>query len=213
MQALKKLVAQGEGPTVEFKRKAKYPEKIMKEISAFANSKGGFLLLGVDDDRSIPGLGNPDEEEYLIEAAIRKHLKPVPPYTLRRIALSERAHVLVWHIESGPEKPYYVYPSEPNDNPKAYIRQGDQSNQASREVREYLKLMARGKDLSFQYGDKERLLMQYLEKQPFITVDEFARLVPVPRKVASRTLVLLAACQVLRIRTEEGKADRFERRD
>ena len=50
------LIRQGEGDLVEFKRKAKYPERIIKEVVAFANSSGGHLFIGVDDDGTIVGL-------------------------------------------------------------------------------------------------------------------------------------------------------------
>jgi predicted HTH transcriptional regulator len=53
-KALKALVRQGEGMHLEFKLKAAHPEKIVREIVAFANAQGGLLLVGVGDDKSIP---------------------------------------------------------------------------------------------------------------------------------------------------------------
>ena len=52
---LRRLVSQGEGQHLEFKRKASYPDKIVRELIAFANSQGGTLLVGVDDDKSKIG--------------------------------------------------------------------------------------------------------------------------------------------------------------
>jgi predicted HTH transcriptional regulator len=49
------LVRKGEGATLEFKLKSNHPEKIVREVVAFANSQGGLLLIGVGDDKSIPG--------------------------------------------------------------------------------------------------------------------------------------------------------------
>ena len=46
---LKQLVRRGEGQYLEFKKKADHPDKIVREMVAFANSGGGELLLGVDD--------------------------------------------------------------------------------------------------------------------------------------------------------------------
>ncbi|MFM8913049.1 MAG: helix-turn-helix domain-containing protein, partial [Flammeovirgaceae bacterium] len=56
---LKKLVFEGEGLQLEFKRKASYPEKIVRDLIAFANTEGGTLLVGVDDDKTIPGVKYP----------------------------------------------------------------------------------------------------------------------------------------------------------
>ena len=53
---LKEILAFGKSSTVEFKRKATTPEKLAKEISALANTKGGMLFIGVDDNGSIYGI-------------------------------------------------------------------------------------------------------------------------------------------------------------
>ena len=47
---LERLVAVGEGQHLEFKRQVPRPQRLAKEVIAFANSGGGHLLLGVDDD-------------------------------------------------------------------------------------------------------------------------------------------------------------------
>lgn len=43
-QQLRDLIEQGEGVSVEFKRRFTSPEKIAKELCAFANTHGGYLL-------------------------------------------------------------------------------------------------------------------------------------------------------------------------
>ena len=48
---LNKLIEDGENSQTEFKRKFSTPEKIAKEMVAFANTKGGYILFGIDDDR------------------------------------------------------------------------------------------------------------------------------------------------------------------
>lgn len=50
---LKLLIKEGEGLTVEFKEH--FTNKIDKDIVAFANSRGGYLMLGVNDDGKIVG--------------------------------------------------------------------------------------------------------------------------------------------------------------
>ncbi len=66
LRELKKLVSEGEGIQLEFKRKASYPEKIVRELIAFANTEGGTLLIGVDDDGSVPGVKYPEEEAHVV---------------------------------------------------------------------------------------------------------------------------------------------------
>lgn len=66
LRELKKLASEGEGIQLEFKLKATYPEKIVRELIAFANTEGGTLLIGVDDDGSIPGVKYPEEEAHVV---------------------------------------------------------------------------------------------------------------------------------------------------
>ena len=66
VQELKKLVHRGEGSHLEFKRKVAHPDKIIKELIAFANTGGGIMLIGVADDKSIPGLKYPEAMKQMI---------------------------------------------------------------------------------------------------------------------------------------------------
>jgi ATP-dependent DNA helicase RecG len=61
------LLQSQEGKTLEFKRDQSSPENIMKALVAFANTAGGIILIGVEDDHTVIGiLDNPlDEEERL----------------------------------------------------------------------------------------------------------------------------------------------------
>ena len=61
------LIEEGEGFSLEFKRRISSPEKIARTIIAFANTKGGIILFGVDDDGSIVGVESEKSEIELIE--------------------------------------------------------------------------------------------------------------------------------------------------
>ena len=82
LRTLKELVKQGEGDNLEFKLKSNHPEKIVREIVAFANSGGGKLLVGIGDDKTIKGLKYADEDEYILEKAIQKYCTPPIPYDI-----------------------------------------------------------------------------------------------------------------------------------
>jgi predicted HTH transcriptional regulator len=53
IKKLKNIIAGGENLTTEFKQRFSTHTKIAKEIIAFANTIGGILLFGIDDDGSI----------------------------------------------------------------------------------------------------------------------------------------------------------------
>ena len=231
-KTLRELVRQGEGKHIEFKLKTNHPEKIVREIVAFANSGGGYLLIGVGDDRSIKGLKYADEDEYLLVRAIEKYCSPGIEYEIERISIGEERDVLVFTILPSPKRPHYVLqPAEtsltaaktpttgtqkgkphaaPQNNlvKKTYIRVADRSIQASWEMREILRRQDDDRNVKFQYGDKERKLMQHLDQHQSVTVADFASVAGISRNIASKTLVLLVLANVLDVHPDET-VDRF----
>jgi len=202
-RALRELVRQGEGTHLEFKQKSNHPERIVREIVAFANTEGGILLIGIGDDKTLCGLKHVEEDEFLLVRAIEKYCTPAIDYRLERVALSDEREVLAIHVPESPVKPHYVVLGPLDEHKRAYVRVADKSVQASKEVREILKGERASRDIRFTYGDKERALMQHLDQHRSITVDRFASLANIPRRMASRTLVLLVLANVLEIHPDE----------
>lgn len=207
LKELKELVQQGEGLHLEFKLKTNHPDKIIKEMVAFANTEGGILLVGVNDDKQIPGLKFADEDEYVLVREMEKHIRPAIPYKLERVKVIDEREVLVFHIPESDEKPHFV-DFNTEEPAKAYVRVCDKSIQASKEVREILKGQRKSKNLRFSYGEKEDSLMKYLDVHHTISVNQYAELAKIPRKNASRTLILLSLTNVLRCEPGEHE-DRF----
>lgn len=208
LRALKELVKKGESENLEFKLKANHPEKIVREIVAFANTYGGMLLVGVGDDKSIPGLKFVDEEEYILVRAIERYCFPKISYQLERLSVTDDREVLIFRIPPSVDKPHFVLPDSPQDPKKAYIRLQDKSVQASKEVRQILKWKDRVQNVQFNYGRKEQVLMQYLAQQPSITIDEFIKVARIPQWLASKTLITLVLANVLTVRPDEA-GDRY----
>ncbi len=60
------LIHQPEGKTLEFKRDFSSSKPLLKTLIAFANTAGGRLIIGIDDNRKVIGVDQPlDEEERL----------------------------------------------------------------------------------------------------------------------------------------------------
>ncbi len=201
LSQLKLLVAQGEGQRLEFKRKVAHPEKVVREAVAFANTEGGTLAIGVNDDQTIPGLKNPDEDEYVLEKALVELCVPALTWTKERVGVADGYVVLLYHFEEGAEKPYQVQEGE---FARAYVRVADQSVQASRELRQILRQRKKERQYQFGFGEKERLLMQHLDREASITLAGFAKMAGVKSDLAGRTLVLMVLAGVLEIEPREG---------
>ena len=215
------LVKEGEHATLEFKKKVAHPEKIVREIVAFANSSGGNLLIGVGDEGGLSGLRFPEEEAWLLNKAIEEHCRPRIAFQLETIALSASKWVLRYYISESQQKPHFVLeqpqteqngllPTKQRRNNaqpmrrRTYVRVADRSIQASRELREILRRRRKQRDIGFRWTEKEQKLMQYLQEHSAITIKELARTANIPLAVASRTLVKLVLANVLDIKPAEG---------
>lgn len=203
LRELKELVRHGENKFVEFKLKTTHPEKIVREMVAFANTDGGKLIVGVADDKSLKGLKFPDEDEFILQRAIEKYIYPAIDYTLDRLIVEGEREVLIYTIPKSPFKPHFVDLDGIVENRRAYVRVADRSVQASREMREILKGERKGLNIRFQYGEKEKTLMKYLADNQQITVEIYATIANISRKIASRTLVVLVLANVLKVKPHE----------
>jgi predicted HTH transcriptional regulator len=203
LKTLRQLVRQGEGQQLEFKLKSNHPDKIMKEVVAFANSDGGKLLIGVADDKELIGLKYPDEDEYIISKSIEKFIFPKINYRLEKIRLDNEKEVLIYDILASENKPHCLDLKGIPDERKIFVRSADKSIQASKEVKEILKGKKKDKGYKFAYGEKETLLMKYIDFNKEITVTKFSEVAQIPKKIASRTLVLLVLAGVLRVNPSE----------
>ncbi len=196
VQQLRLLVSHGEGASLEFKRKATFPQKIVREMIAFANTKGGILLIGIGDDGSLAGLKHPEDEMHVMTEALKK-VRPSMQYNVTLIPIANARMVIQYEIPESKRKPHYII--DENKMKESFVRVDDKSIKASRELREIVKRKQRMKDIRFHYGEHEKFLMQYLDEKKTITLKEFVALRGLNRIYASRKLILLVLANVLRI--------------
>lgn len=117
------LIAQGEHQQQDFKFEISDARKIARTLSAFANTDGGRLLIGVKDNGRIAGVRSA-EEQYMIEAAAQMYCEP-PVKCDMQAYLVEGRTVLVATIDESPIKP--VYAKDENGRKLAYLRIADEN--------------------------------------------------------------------------------------
>ena len=161
--------------TLEFKAKANHPDKIVKEMVAFANTKGGQLLVGVNDHGEIMGLSAAEEELYSLENAINKYCFPKINYQYEIIPISAKKSILIYTIFESELKPHYALIEQPENQRKGYIRVADRSVQASKEMKEILRRERKKVAVRFTYREKEKVLMKYLEEFYGTSLDELVQ--------------------------------------
>ncbi|MBU0569018.1 putative DNA binding domain-containing protein [bacterium] len=133
-QKLIELINSGECSQVEFKEKVPRPDELASEIVAFANTDGGTVIFGVNDQGEIVGLqfeGN--LEEYMMNIC-RANCLPsiIPAYSLEII---DKKEVAALYIPRGSDRPYRT------NRDYYYIRVGTSKRRASKE--ELLRLFQR----------------------------------------------------------------------
>lgn len=110
------LVAEGEGPTIEFKETLPGDDddskrKVMKTVAAFANGEGGYILFGVSNDGVVVGLGKSDtgrNAQDRLAQLVRDWVSPLVHFGIEALAVPDRAErrVLVLTVERGEHPPY-----------------------------------------------------------------------------------------------------------
>lgn len=202
---LEQLVGLGEGLSIEFKRRVPRPERIAKEIVAFANTNGGRIVLGVSDDGTIAGVADPSEQEFLLHRAVEAHCYPAVEFTTERVVMSDQRDLLVVMVPESRSKPHFVVEEMPTNGSEgpAYVRVEERSVEASDETVQQLRDHQPGASVTFEFGETESLLMRYLDDYGRITVPQLAQLADIPPERASQTLLRLTKADLLHLHTAE----------
>ena len=123
----------------------KKPKSWLKTVSAFANGIGGILFFGLDDNKQLVNISNPQLVCNKISELINSKIDPVPKYVIEpykeRFDKTDFVYIAL-KIEPGPRTPYY-YSSD--GIYEAYIRSGNQSIKAPRYILEELILKGQNK--------------------------------------------------------------------
>ena len=199
---LHNLVQMGETAFVEFKQKVASPEKLAREIAAFANCDGGMILIGVGDRGELIGLETYLEEEFWLQKAAAEECIPPVNITVELFQYGQR-DILIVKVPEAEQKPVYV---KGHKRRKVYVRVQDASVEASDEYIEVLKQGSSTEGVTFEYGEKEQILFRYLKEYSEITVKEFSNIAYINTYRASKILINLVSAGVLDLFERDGKA-------
>ena len=206
------LIAEGENINCEFKRKFSSPEKIAREMIAFANTRGGYILFGVDDNKDIVGVASEKAESELIKDVALNYCEPVLEYYLEYIDVNGREIVVV-EVPESDNKPHRLqdYLNEFDINKALVtIRVNDKSVQASKEMVRIMRARTDGLELKkYTIGQNEKNVFEYLEKNETITVKELSELVNISGRRASRTLVKMVRANLLMLHVKDNGEEFF----
>lgn len=209
---LKELIEEGENLHCEFKRKFSSHEKIAREMIAFANTKGGYLLFGVDDNKDVVGVESEKSESELIKDAATNFCEPPLDFNIDYIDMNGKEVVIVEVPESN-KKPHRLQDYKnvfDINNAVVTIRVKDKSVQASKEMVRILRAQSNNLQLkNYSLGPEEKFVFSYLANNETISVKELSKAINISDRRASRTLVKLVRANLLMLHTKDNGEEYF----
>lgn len=152
-----------EGLTVEFKRE--YVEDIKKTVIAFANTSGGRIFIGIEDDGSIVGVKDIDDTILKISSGVRNAIRPdITMFVSYNAEKVDGKSIVIVEVQKGTACPYYI--ENKGIRPGGvYVRHGSSSVPATETAiikmiketdgNKYEELRSTNQELTFEYADHE----------------------------------------------------------
>jgi ATP-dependent DNA helicase RecG len=123
---LLRLVRGGEDTFLELKVKLSNSEKVAQEIVALANTGGGVIVFGVNDQMRIEGVDDPESVQDELVRICREEIQPPLVPFVDRIAFDSGRRVVALDVE-GKRRPYRTHDG------RFYLRVGSEKREATRE--------------------------------------------------------------------------------
>ncbi len=193
MKHIKELIKQGEHQQLDFKFEISNAKKIARTLSAFSNTDGGKLLIGVKDNGKISGIQS-EEEIYMIKGAADLYCKP--PIPIQIDSWEEKGKtVLEITIKKSDNQP--IYAKDEAGHWKAWIRRHDENFIANRIL---IKSWARKKRKQGTYIEitkKEEIFLEYLDKYRKISYSKLKKITNSTRAQTDKMLINFLSLDII----------------
>ncbi|SHJ25439.1 Putative DNA-binding domain-containing protein [Hymenobacter daecheongensis DSM 21074] len=201
MSELQNLIKQGEGEQVEFKKKTTHPTRISRTLASLANTRGGHVLVGIDDAGRVVGVRDAEEEMYLLQMAAAQYVEPPLNLHFEEVEEDGRTVIIVTVAESS-HKPHRAQVAE--GDWRGYVRVRDESVQTSGLTEKALERADAPSQLEhIPLNRHEMAVLEYLRKHPRITLAQYMKLGNLGRRRAYQTLIKLTLHGYLRHHDKE----------
>ena len=181
---IQELIKEGEHQLQDFKFEISDVSKIAKTLSAFANTDGGRLLIGVKDNGKIAGIHS-EEEQYMVQAAAELYCIPPVNYEMTTYIV-EGKQVLLADIKRSERRP--VYAKCDDGKLLAYVRIADENILATPvHLRFWQQSESQNGELTI-YTEREQHLLSLLNEHRLLTLNKCCKLSGLPRPVTIKLL-------------------------
>lgn len=181
---IKELIKQGEHQELDFKFEISNSKKIARTLSAFSNTDGGKLLVGVKDNGKISGVRS-EEEVYMVKGAAELFCKPPIPLKIDSWEISGKT-VLEVTVQKAKERP--VYAKDDSGQWKAWIRKEDENFIANRILIKSWARKNRKRGTFLEMTEKEKSFLKHLDEHQIIN---FSKLRRITKSTSPQTEILL----------------------
>jgi ATP-dependent DNA helicase RecG len=162
-----------ESETIELKEN--YTPDLKKEVVAFANTNGGIIYIGIQDNGEITGLDNADFVMQQISNTIRDSIRPdISMFTNIELVQKEDKNIIKLTVNQGTKKPYYL--SDKGLKPSGvYVRSGTTSAPASEDAIRMMIKMTDGDSFENNRSLIQELTFASLSKEMALRQLEFSQ--------------------------------------
>jgi len=189
------ILKQKESTTLEFKSRIDSPYKIARTLAAFANTSGGQLIIGVNDDKSIKGCSEVEEMTKVIYAA-SELVVPAIDIVYSSVKVEDKHNIMIVNITEAVNKPHEAI--DEHEHRTVYVRANDETTPVTKEMTQVM-IKAGDKDINKQILEQPNVkyLITYLKKNTKITAKEYAKLVNISAYRATKLLEALTYESIL----------------
>ena len=182
---------------------------ISETLSAFSNSQGGTILIGVKDNGVIAGI-RLEEEMYVLEAAADLYCKPAIKPQMKRWDIDGKS-VLEVKIDAHPNKPI-LSESTPGVW-RAWIRL-EASNRLASPV--HLKLWQLGisaETAPSSFSEKEKIILDLFNDKKWMSLNQISKFSKLPRYQVIKSLADFTRWELINCEPESSGGFIFTLRD
>ena len=172
--------------SIHLELKKEYVKDILKTVIAFANTSGGKIYIGIDDDGKVLGVQRLDTDILKLSNSIRDSIKPdITLFTSILVEKIDSNDVIVVDVQKGASSPYYL--TDKGIRPSGvYVRQGASSVPATdaailKMIRDtdgdnFEELRSLNQNLDFDFLKKEfedsNIKLEHSQMRTFNIIDE-----------------------------------------
>jgi len=191
------LISKGEGQTIEFKFEINSTRKIAETISAFSNTSGGVIIIGVKDNGKIAGISS-DEEIYMIESAAALSSKPEVQISYQKLVINNK---MVVAVVIPKNTACIVQAKAEDDSFITYVRLGAGNYKANLPLIFFLE----NKHKQLKFNSKDQVLLESLNQFGLLTFNQLTKKTKLKRTIVGQSVAKLMRWGIVKFKILHGE--------